>query len=270
MNRNPFSPRFPRFALTLALLLSAAALPAAARDEAPDDSAEALYQSGMSRFVGGEYESSLEFLTELIRVFGREPELRERIDLAMYAKACALYNLERDEEAIKAFEAYLKEFPKAKYADEALFRIGSSHQRLQDYTAAVEAYRRLRSAHPSSAYGEDAAFLIGFCHLLGEASADAAAAFTGFMDLYPSSRLAPQAGAYAARALFDDDKPVEAIEMLEATEKLPRPWSVVTYCNFLAFEIGDSLFDDGEYADALTAYRRVKTRRAIRSEEPHV
>ena len=51
--------------------------------------------------------------------------------------------------------------------------------------------------------------------------------------------------------------------MLEAIEKRPRTWSVISYCNFLAFEIGDFMFDDTEYELALKAYRRVKPRQAI-------
>ena len=256
-----------RIRQTFLILAAAAALlavPAApARDVAPDDSPEALYQTGMSRYNTGDYETSLEFLSELIRVFGREPELRERIDLAMFAKACALYNLERPEEAQKAFEALLKEFPKTKYADEAVYRIALCCQQTDDLGGAIDAFRRLLREYPSSAFAEDAAFQIGFCHLSQEEHAEAAEAFGEFLGRYPGSRLAPQAGAYRARALFDDGRAMDAIEALKESEARPRPWSVVTFSNFLAFEIGDSLFDDSEYDAALTAYRRVKTRKAI-------
>ena len=83
------------------------------------------------------------------------------------------------------------------------------------------------------------------------------------MRLYPESYLWGQAGAFRARALFDNGKATEAVDMLETIEKRPRTWSVITYCNFLAFEIGDFLFDDTEYDIALKAYRRVKSRQAL-------
>ena len=83
------------------------------------------------------------------------------------------------------------------------------------------------------------------------------------MRLYPESPLWTQAGAFCARATFDDGKGAEAIALLELIEKRPRTWSVITYCNFLAFEIGDFMFDDTEYEQALKAYRRVKTRKAL-------
>ena len=258
--------KLQRMAVLLAAACAAALLaaPAGAQEtEAPDDSPEALYQSGMSRFLAGNYEQSVEFLDQLVKVFGKEPELQTQIDLAMYARACALFNLGRSADAIKAFEEYAAQFPASKFVDEAMFRIGSAQQQLEEYELAVAAYQKLRSAFPRSAYSEDAMFQIGICRLIQEQSALAAAAFQDFMRLYPESPLWTQAGAFCARATFDDGKGAEAIALLETIEKRPRSWSVVTYCNFLAFEIGDFMFDDTEYEQALKAYRRVKTRKAL-------
>ena len=258
--------RFQRMAVRLAIACAAALLaaPAGAQEtQGPDDSPEALYQSGMSRFLAGDYENSVPFLEQLVKVFGAEPELSTQIDLAMYAKACALFNLGRSADAIKAFEEYVAQYPESKFADEALFRVGSAQQQLEEYEAAVAAYQKLRSTFPRSAYSEDAMFQIGICRLIQEQSALAAAAFQDFMRLYPESPLWTQAGAFCARATFDDGKGAEAIALLELIEKRPRTWSVITYCNFLAFEIGDFMFDDTEYEQALKAYRRVKTRKAL-------
>ena len=253
------------------VLLLACPLPAAAQEEAPDDSPQALYQSGMSRFLAGDFANSVEFLEELVKVFGKEPELQTQIDLAMYARACALYNLERHADAIKAFDEYIAQFPESKFADEAQFRIGSAQQQLEEYELAIAAYQKLRSSYPRSAYSEDALYQTAICRLIQEQSALAAAAFQDFMQLYPNSLLWGQAGAFRARALFDDGKAADAIGVLEEIEKRPRTWSVITYCNFLAFEIGDFMFDDTEYELALKAYRRVKPRVALlRHQQNHL
>ena len=256
----------PAMALLLVCLL-----PAAAQEEAPDDSPQALYQSGMSRFLAGDFANSVEFLEELVKVFGKEPELQTQIDLAMYARACALYNLERHADSIKAFDEYIAQFPESKFADEAQFRIGSAQQQLEEYELAIAAYQKLRSFYPRSAYSEDALYQTAICRLIQEQSALAAAAFQDFMQLYPNSLLWGQAGAFRARALFDDGKAADAIGVLEEIEKRPRTWSVITYCNFLAFEIGDFMFDDTEYELALKAYRRVKPRVALlRHQQNHL
>ncbi len=262
--------QWKRRAAALWLVALTLGIRAGAQDIAPDDSPQALYQSGMSRFLAGNYEQSIEFLDQLVQVFGKEPELRQQMDLAMYARACAYYNLGRHADAIKTFEEYLVQYPESKFADEAGFRIGTARQQLEEYDLAVSAYQKLRSTHPRSAYSEDALFQIGVCRLIQEQNALASAAFKDFMSLYPDSLLAGQAGAFCARALFDDGKATEAIGMLEAIEQRPRTWSVITYCNFLAFEIGDYLFDDTEYELALKAYRRVKPRVALlRHQQTH-
>ena len=254
------------FLLAAATLAALCVAPVRAqKTEAPDDSPEALYQSGMSRFVAGNYEQSVEFLDQLVKVFGKEPELRTQIDLAMYARACALFNLGRHADAIKAFDEYIVQYPESKFADEAGFRIGSSQQQLEEYEPAVAAYQKMRSAYPRSPYAEDALFQIGICRLIQEQSALASAVFKDFMQLYPDSPMRAQAGAFCARALFDEGKAAEAIAMLETIEKIPRSWAIISYCNFLAFEIGDFMFDDTEYDMALKAYRRVKTRKALMS-----
>ena len=252
-----------RWSIILAVCgLALVAGPLQAQD-APDDSPAALFQSGMSRVGSGDYENSVQYLEQLVKVFGKEPELRTQIDLAMYARACALYNLSRWADAIKAFEEYSTQFPESKFADEAIFRIGSAQQQLEEYDAAVAAYQKLRTSYPRSIYAEDALYQSGICRLIQERSEQAAAVFDDFMRLYPESYLWGQAGAFRARALFDDGKATEAVDMLETIEKRPRTWSVITYCNFLAFEIGDFLFDDTEYDIALKAYRRVKSRQAL-------
>ena len=246
-------------AVLLAPLASAVGIPGDT-----EDSPETLYQRGLATFTSGDYEHSLEFLDALIKVFGEEPELQQRIDLAMYARACALYNLQRYPEAIEAFNKYATKFPSSKFVDEAYFRIASSHQLNDNLGSAVTAYETLRSRFPASAYAEDALYQIGICHLLQEHSADATVAFQQFLAEYPKSRMAPQAGAYAARSLFDDGESEKAIDMLQQVEAMSnRTWAVITYCNFLAFEIGDYVFDDTEYELALRAYRRVKPRAAI-------
>ena len=253
-------------ALLWVILLTATlslALPSRAQTEAPDDSPQALYQSGMSRFLANDYENSVQYLDQLIKVFAKEPELQQQIDLAMYARACAYYNLNRHADAIKAFEEYIAQFPASKFVEESMFRIGSSRQQLEEYEPAIAAYQKLRSAQPRSPFSEDALFQIAIIHLIQDQSELAAAAFDDFMRLYPESPLWGQAGAFRARALFDNNKAVEAIAMLETIEKRPRTWSVVSYCNFLAFEIGDFMFDETEYDQALKAYRRVKPRKAL-------
>ncbi len=250
-------------AAVLCLALALAATATAQHSGSVEDSPEGLMQQGMSNFSSGNYERSVEFLNQLVEVFGREPELRAQVDLAMYARSCAYYNLADYPKAIETFEEYIKQFPESKFVDEALFRIGTAQQIQEEYDAAITAYQKLRSSYPRSSFAEDALYQTGICRLIQEQSDLAAAAFGDFMNLYTNSPLWGQAGAFRARSLLDNGKGKEAIELLEQMGERQLSWTVVTYCNFLAFEIGDAMFDETEYELALKAYRRVKPRQAL-------
>ena len=230
------------------------------RAMAQSDAPDALYRNGIGQFAAGNFAEASKYFAELITHFGREPSLQEQMEGVYYAQGCALYNLGRFADAIEAFKLYAEQYPQARHRDEALFRIAAAHQALEAYDAAVAAYQELLSQYPRSEYAEDALYQVGMCRMLQEKHAEAVEAFAEFRRAFPESYYAAQAGAFSARALFDMDKRAEAVAMLQQLEQRPRSWNVVTYCNFLAFEIGDAAFDDTDYELALKAYRRVRTR----------
>ena len=234
-------------------------VPSVAQQDAP----ETLYKNGVGQFAAGNYAEAARYFSELITQFGREPSLQQEMEGAYYANGCALYNLGRFAEAVEVFKTFASQYPQSRYRDEALYRIGAAHQALEAYEPAVTVYADLVKQYPRSDYAEDALFQIGVCRLLQNQSQQAVDAFKDFMASFPQSDAWAQAGAFAARALFDAGKLVDAVAMLQAVEQHPRTWNVVTYCNLLAFEIGDAAFDNTEYELALKAYRRVKTREAV-------
>jgi len=239
-----------------ACLLLAAVVQAAAQAEGPEE----LYRKGVGEFAAGNYTDAARYFKELIANFGNEPSLAAQMEGAYYAYGCSLYNLNQHADAIEAFKAYAAKYPEARYRDEALYRIAVAHQILEAWEAAVAAYKDLAAQYSRSVYAEDAAFQVGMAFMLQDKLAEGVEAFTAFMNDFPNSEYWGQAGAFIARALFDQDKAAEAVAMLRRLEERPRSWNVVTYCNFLAFEIGDWAFDSTEYSLALQAYRRIKPR----------
>lgn len=232
----------------------------AVRAWAQSDSPDNLFRNGIQHFTAGNYADAARFFDELLRFFGKEPSLQEQMEGVYYAYGCTLYNLGRFADAIEVFKQYAERYPKAKYRDEALYRMAAAHQNLNALDSAIETYRQLLSAYPHSVFSEDAAYQIGMCRMLQNRPADAIQAFREFMNAYPASENWGAAGAFAARALFDLGQHAEALTQLQEIEKRPLPWSVVTYANLLAFEIGDTAYDNTDYELALRAYRRVKTR----------
>ena len=248
--------------LVVSRLICAAVIAASAHSAAfaQSDSPDNLYRNGLQHFGSGNYEEATRFFGELLRFFGKEPSLQQQMEGVYYAQGCALYNLGRFAEAIEMFKQYADKYPKAKYRDEALYRIAAAHQNLKAFDNAIAAYKQLLAAYPASPFSEDAAYQIGLCHMLANRLPDAVTAFREFMKAYPNSDNWGTAGAFAARALFDNGQSADALAQLKEIEARPLPWSVVTYANLLAFEIGDAAYDNTDYELALRAYRRVKTR----------
>lgn len=242
-----------------ACVLAVAAAGARGQAEGPEE----LYRRGVGEFAAGNYANAATAFKELITNFGNEPSLAAQMEGAFYAYGCCLYNQGQHADAIEAFKSYAAKYPEARFRDEALYRIAVAHQILEAWEAAIAAYKDLLAQYPRSAYAEDAAYQLGMVFMLEDKLPEGVQAFADFMSAFPGSEYWGQAGAFIARALFDQDKAVEAIAMLQKLEQRPRSWSVITYCNFLAFEIGDAAFDETEYELALKAYRRVKPRAVL-------
>lgn len=242
--------------------LLALVLPAAAQ-QAPPEGPDVLYQRGVNAFSAGDYPLAVSSFQNLLDRFGKEPSLAEELEGVNYAIGCALYNSGQYEECAKAFDRYLAQYPRARYRDEALFRIAAAWQIKESYDTAVAAYQRLLDQAPDSPYAEDAAYQIGACWLLRDLYDKAAAAFAQFRERFPDSELYPQAAIYQARCLFETGKLPEALDVFTALNGRRKGWEHIAYLNLLAVEIGDAAFDNTQYDLALRAYRWVRTRQTL-------
>lgn len=250
---------FLKWALAATLFAAAGPASRAATQEAPD----VLYRNGITSFSSGAYADAAGAFREIIERFGKEPSLADEMEGVYYALGCSYYNLGSCEDAVKAFEAYIKQYPKAAFVDEGLFRIGAAHQAGGSFDQAVTAYERLLREMPRSPYAEDAAFQIGICHLVQMKHKNAAEAFEHFLAAYPDSDLAPQAAMFRARALFETGHLRDAVAILQGLEGRGGRFDHIVYVNFLAVEIGDAAFDETDYDLALSAYRRVRTKQYL-------
>ena len=179
---------------------------------------------------------------------------------AYYANGCALYNLGRFAEAIEIFKTFAAQYPQSRYRDEALYRIAAAHQALEAYEPAVKAYADLVKQYPRSDYAEDALFQVGVCACC-RTSGSGGGRVQGFHGVVSGSNRGRRRASPRGRSSTEEaggrggDAAVRRAEAADV--------NVVTYCNLLAFEIGDAAFDNTDYELALKAYRRVRTRRAV-------
>lgn len=228
----------------------------AVEDEAPD----ALYRNGLAHFTGGRYAEAAGYFQRLISVFGSEPELQKDLETVYYALGCSLYNQGLYEETITTFGTFLTKYPEAKFRDEAAFRMAAASQALEDYPKAIDAFQKVVAEWPGSPFAEDAAYQVAQCYIAQDRSVDAVKTLEEFVVAYPDSDLFAQAKVFLARAYFQSGKITEALAALESVQNMTRSLDHLVYANFLAIEIGDAAFDNTEYEQALSAYRRVRTK----------
>ena len=74
----------------------------------------------------------------------------------LYEDAQALVKSARYQDAVAAFQAFLKQYPKGALAANAVYWIGFSHVGLSDLSAASQSYQRLLKEYPNSAKAQDA------------------------------------------------------------------------------------------------------------------
>jgi tol-pal system protein YbgF len=98
-------------------------------------------------------------------------------------------------EAITALEAFVRQYPEGRYADNAQFWLGEAHYAAQAYGSAVTEFQRLVEAYPQSPKVPDALLKIGFIrHAQGDYD-KAREVFEGLIRHYPdtaAARLADQ------------------------------------------------------------------------------
>ncbi|MBC8353348.1 MAG: tetratricopeptide repeat protein [Planctomycetes bacterium] len=93
------------------------------------------------------------------------------------------------QKAIAAFAALVRQFPKGKYTDQALFYLGESFYRLQKKTEAIDAYRKLVEEHQKSALRSDGLYALGVTYEEEQAYAEAGAIYDLFLKEFADSAL---------------------------------------------------------------------------------
>ncbi len=225
-------------------------------DLAPQD----LYTAGLAKFSEGDYIGALSYFETLVNKFGEEAELRESLERVHYAMGCCYFNNGDMEGAAEAFGRYMKEYPKARFYDEALFRVGSAYQNLENYDKAIDYFQRLEVDFPTSPFTEDGLFQVGLCHTFKEDHEQAVQSYKKFIRYYPSSDLAPHASVLLGRSYLSLGTWRDALEIIKDVRVEWQSADYKAQLNFLAMEIGDIAFDETEYDLALQAYRRVRTK----------
>ena len=119
----------------------------------------------------------------------------ERAEQRMYEAAITEFRQGNFEDAERALDAFLLQYPESPYAPEATFWLGSSQYALKKYKLAVQTQSRVVEAYPDSGRAPDALLNKGFAELELKRRKSARRTFRLVQERYPDSAAARTAEA---------------------------------------------------------------------------
>lgn len=116
-----------------------------------------------------------------------------------YSSAFELLKEGRYSESISAFSAYLKEYPKSQYTDNAQYWLAEANYVSREYDVALAEFQKLISAHPDSSKIPGARLKIGYVYYELKNWPEARTSLQQVVDSYPDTTVAKKAGERLAR-----------------------------------------------------------------------
>jgi TolA-binding protein len=129
----------------------------------------------------------------------------------LYELGWTLKSLKQDREALAVFEQLAKDHPASPFASEAHYLIGEAHYTAKDFEKAARAYQAAAKKLPSGETGEKILHKLGWAHYRVKAHDAAQAAFRQQLSTYPQGNLAPDARFMIGECLFGEQKYAEAL-----------------------------------------------------------
>lgn len=253
-------------ALALALWVALAATgraqapaPAPEKDFVTDREAYALASNGaLELFIAGKWmEAAAGFEAAAKMIL--DPKVPQLPPL-LYMTAAAYFNGADYEKAIGAFKAYLTKFPNAEKVPEIRVGLARATLRAKKYDEAVVLFKELE-VFP--ALRDEALLSQAQAHRENSKVPEAIAALEKLIT--PDIVRVPQAGgAITLVELYAEKK--ESRKAVALLQKLEIKTSLIENpvgLNGLAVKLGDEFLQNGEYADALAAYRTVRSREDV-------
>lgn len=186
--------------------------------------------------------------------------------------------------AKEVFERIISGFPGSDWVDDAQFGLAEAYYRSDDYVSAAYEYERIREDLPLSPLVDDAQFKLAMCYfqqspraeLDQESTYQAMAEFARFIEDYPQSPLVEDAGQKirACRAKLARKDYLNGQFYLKSGNYagalvyfggVLRNYGDTQWASRAQFGIGEALFRQESYTEALAAYEQLASSEAPES-----
>jgi len=179
-------------------------------DQADDD-----YQNAVAHYKKQRWKDAAE---EFLK-FQRKHKTDRRIPFARLYRGIALENLEKYKEARTVLRGFVKDYPKNKSRNDALFRVAECSYFLNDLKAAETEFLTFLKADPKHEFGEFALPYLGDVQYRLKKPKQAAAHFELALKRFENGRMADDARFGLARCRMALNQPDEAIKLFRELSK---------------------------------------------------
>ncbi|GHC12666.1 tetratricopeptide repeat protein [Cerasicoccus arenae] len=216
-------------------------------------------QIGVTAFTHAEYDKAAQAFDHLAEQFGEESQYLPLAPTLLPIHGYACQMSDRPSDAITHYQAFLglpNQLPSRRAF--VLFSLAQAYQQNGDFDKAVATYQSFIEAAPDSPEAVLSAMRQAELHF---EKGDDQAGIDRLIGFAASDRVPPSLGAQAQlralqKALELDDYP-QAQTILFGYEWRVEAMPELAVLTFAALEVGNRLLDDGQYLDAIRAYRLV-------------
>ncbi len=156
--------------------------------------------------------------------------------------------------AIQKCELLLEEYPESGLVDDALYLMGKSHLRLEEWSDALRAFDNLLANFPRSEHVEEVMYLKSLAHFGRGEEQLGLEWFSRLREAYPEGKFGPEALRGLGDAYAEDGRPDQAERYYrEYLERYPNRGEVER----VQLSLAHVLFDQGHYEDAVQTLQQI-------------
>ena len=216
----------------------------------------AMYSRGMSEFQNGDYARAASDLDALIA----KAEFAPTLEPVFYTLGSAYFNVGDYRKAVTAFQNYQKKFPNGAHLSEAVFATAQSNLLLKNYAEAATGFALLER---DSRLREQALFFEATALKELNKADPAMAALEKLVGNELRSPLSIRGATMLAQFYAQKEKPEKAIVLIRKLRERAQLVDNIIELNATTVELGDTLYKDRKFADALECYRAAFSREEI-------
>ncbi|MXN92399.1 tetratricopeptide repeat protein [Flavobacterium sp. Sd200] len=210
---------------------------------------DAYLRLGDSQFVAGKYWPAMEAYNKAIEMNGIDG------DYALFQKAISYGFVARNEKKIDDLNRFIQNYPKSKYADDALYELGNTYVTEKQNSVAIQTYDKLIANYKESSYVSKSLMRQALIYYNSEQDAKALAKFKEVVQKFPNTPEAMEA-VETSRLIYVDSGRTEEY----------AAW--VKTLDFV--DVSDSDLDNTAFEAAEKQYLQNNTKQAIASLSSYV